>query len=219
MFTLATMMTIAISANAMSYTEAKNEALFLSDKMAYELNLTNAQYNDVYEINLDYLMSVGGRNDLYGKWWDRRNTDLQYVLTVYQYNKYVGVPYFYRPLTWDAGHWTFNVYSHYTDKNRYYKNRPTVFVNYRGGNNKKPANHYADRKPEHHNNGNGSTWRNTGSNDHNSSTWRNTGSNGNGATWRNTGTNGSNGNTQGSGHFGSNRQVAQNTHGSFGGSR
>ena len=35
--------------------------------MAYELNLTNAQYEDVYEINLDYLMSVNGRNDAYGK--------------------------------------------------------------------------------------------------------------------------------------------------------
>ena len=80
-FTLAMMMTIAISANAMSYKEAKNEALFLSDKMAYELNLTNDQYDAVYEINLDYLMSVNGRNDLYGTWWNRRNTDLQFVLT------------------------------------------------------------------------------------------------------------------------------------------
>ena len=71
-FTLAMMMTIAISANAMSYSEAKNEALFLSDKMAYELNLTNDQYDAVYEINLDYLMSVNGRNDGYGYAWDRR---------------------------------------------------------------------------------------------------------------------------------------------------
>ena len=37
---LAVMMVMTISANAMSYNAAKHEALFLSDKMAYELNLT-----------------------------------------------------------------------------------------------------------------------------------------------------------------------------------
>ncbi len=55
MMILAMMMVMTISANAMSYNAAKNEALFLSDKMAYELNLTPAQYEAVYEINLDYL--------------------------------------------------------------------------------------------------------------------------------------------------------------------
>ena len=65
MLVMAMMMVMTISANAarplvacyqrdarMSYTAAKNEALFLSDKMAYELNLTAAQYEAVYEINL-----------------------------------------------------------------------------------------------------------------------------------------------------------------------
>jgi len=100
-FTLAILMvmTIAMSANAMSYKDAKNEALYLSDKMAYELNLTAAQYEAVYEINLDYMMSVNDRSDVLGPWWDRRNADLMYVLTAYQYNKYVGLPYFYRPLS------------------------------------------------------------------------------------------------------------------------
>ena len=41
MMILAMMMVTTITANAMSYTAAKNEALFLSDKMAYELNLTD----------------------------------------------------------------------------------------------------------------------------------------------------------------------------------
>ena len=39
MMILAMMMVMTISANAMSYNAAKHEALFLSDKMAYELNL------------------------------------------------------------------------------------------------------------------------------------------------------------------------------------
>ena len=191
MITLVMMMVMTITTNAMSYNEAKKEALYLSDKMAYELNLTNDQYEDVYEINLDYLMSVNGRNDAYGKWWDCRNTDLQYVLTAYQYNKYIGLSYFYRPLTWNNGSWTFNIYSHYTNKSHFYKARPTGFASYRGGNNKKPANHYADRKPTGNNHGNGSTWRNTGN------TNRNNGNNGN------------------------SRDVAHNSHshGSFGGRR
>ena len=39
---LAVMMVMTISANAMSYNAAKHEALFLSDKMAYELNLSGS---------------------------------------------------------------------------------------------------------------------------------------------------------------------------------
>ena len=61
---LAMLMVMTITANAMSYMEAKKEALYLSDKMAWELSLTNAQYDAVYEINLDYMMSVNGRNDV-----------------------------------------------------------------------------------------------------------------------------------------------------------
>ena len=60
------MMTIALNANAMSFTQAQREALFLTDKMAYELNLTDEQYDACYEINLDYLMSVSTVDDLYG---------------------------------------------------------------------------------------------------------------------------------------------------------
>ena len=90
MMILAMMMVMTISArsamplgsskNAMSYNAAKNEALFLSDKMAYELNLTAAQYEAVYEINLDYLMSLNGHAGVFGIWGDRRNSDLRYVL-------------------------------------------------------------------------------------------------------------------------------------------
>ena len=95
---LAMMMVMTISANAMSYNAAKNEALFLSDKMAYELNLTAAQYEAVYEINLDYLMSLNGHADVFGIWWDRRNADLRYVLNAWQYDKYITLAHFYRPV-------------------------------------------------------------------------------------------------------------------------
>ena len=143
MMIMAMMMAMTITANAMSYTAAKNEALFLSDKMAYELNLTDAQYDAVYEINLDYLMSVNGRNDAYGTLWNRRNTDLKYVLTAWQYEKFMDMSYFYRPLTWKNGSWTFNVYSHYSNKNHFYKAHPKAYVTYKGGHNKVHGSHYA----------------------------------------------------------------------------
>ena len=69
MMTLVMMMTIAISAAAMPYNTARNEALYLSDKMAYELGLTASQYEAVYEINLDYLLNVDTRADVFGFWW------------------------------------------------------------------------------------------------------------------------------------------------------
>ncbi len=145
MMILAVMMVMTISAAAMSYKMAKNEALFLSDKMAYELNLTPAQYEAVYEINLDYLMSVDSPSDAYGRWWKRRNTDLQYVLTVHQYNKYLGVQYFYRPISWKSNRLTFHVYNQYTNRNHFYKDRPKVYANYKGGNNRKADRFYADK--------------------------------------------------------------------------
>ena len=142
MMILALMMVMTISANAMSYTAAKNEALFLSDKMTYELNLTDAQYDAVYEINLDYLMSVNGHADVFSIWWDRRNTDLRFVLTPWQYEKYVALNYFYRPISWHNGALTIHVYNHY-DRGRFFKHHPTVFVSYKGGHNKVHGSHYA----------------------------------------------------------------------------
>ena len=142
MMILAVMMVMTISANAMSYNAAKHEALFLSDKMAYELNLTAAQYEAVYEINLDYLMSLNGHADVFGIWWDRRNADLHFVLNSWQYDKYVALSHFYRPVAWKAGSWTFAVYTHY-NRGRFYNAHPTVFVTYKGGHNRVHGSHYA----------------------------------------------------------------------------
>ena len=141
---LAMMMVMTISANAMSYNAAKNEALFLSDKMAYELNLTAAQYEAVYEINLDYLMSLNGHADVFGTWWNRRNADLRYVLNSWQYDKYVTLSHFYRPVAWKAGAWTFAVYAHY-NRGHFYNDRPKVYVTYKGGNSHRDPRFYADR--------------------------------------------------------------------------
>lgn len=169
MFVMALMMVITISAAAAtnSYNAVKNDALFLSDKMAYELNLTPAQYEAVYEINLDYLMSISGRHDVFGNWWTRRNMDLRHVLTPWQYDKYMGMNYFYRPVAWEHDGWHFSIYSRY-DRGRMHMPHPKAFASYRGGNNHRDSRFYADRhidKPLRHHNGptahHSGTWRNT----------------------------------------------------------
>ena len=127
------MMTVTISANAMSYEQARQEALFLTDKMAYELNLTDEQYEAAYEINLDYLMGVTSRDDVYGTYWERRNLDLSYILLDWQWNAFVAASYFYRPLYWDAGYWHFGIYLRYPHRDFFYFGRPHFYATYRGG--------------------------------------------------------------------------------------
>ena len=133
MFTLIAMLGLALSANAMSYEQARNEALFLTDKMAYELNLTDAQYEAAYEINLDYLMGVTSRHDVFGSYWERRNMDLQYILYSWQWEAFRAATYFYRPLYWDAGFWHFGIYARYPHRTHFYFGRPHFFATYRGG--------------------------------------------------------------------------------------
>lgn len=139
---LAIMMTIAISANAMTYNAARNEALFLSDKMAYELGLTNAQYEAVYEINLDYLLNVNTRADIHGPWWNIRNRDLRHVLSTWQFDRYMACNYFYRPIAFRAGTWTLAIYNRY-DRGRMFMHRPSVFAGFRGGHNHRGVSFYA----------------------------------------------------------------------------
>lgn len=128
-FALVALFTITIQASAMSY----EQALFLTDKMAYELNLTDDQYEAAYEVNLDYLMGVNDYNDLYGAYWTRRNLDLSYILFDWQYRMYLDASYFYRPLYWDGGYWHFGIYARYPHRDYYYFGRPAFYVSYRGG--------------------------------------------------------------------------------------
>lgn len=121
------------TASAMSYEQARQQALFLTDKMAYELNLTDDQYEAAYETNLDYLMSVNTVDDLYGIYWRQRNMDLSYILLDWQYRTFINASYFYRPLYWDAGYWHFGIYARYPHRDYFYFGRPHFYVSYRGG--------------------------------------------------------------------------------------
>ena len=100
------------------YEEARRQALFLSDKMAYELGLSDAQYQAVYEINLDYLLNMQGERSLYGDYWARRNSDNDYA---------------------------YRVYNRYRDRNYYYRSLPAEYNTYRGGRNRYNESYYAGR--------------------------------------------------------------------------
>ena len=165
LMTMVMMMTIAISAAAMPYNTARNEALFLADKMAYELGLTATQYEAVYEINLDYLLNVDTRADVFGFWWEVRNRDLRYVLSTWQYDRFMASEWFYRPVVWGTGGWTFSIYTRYGVGRMFY-HRPAVFVTFKGGHSHRGGSFYAGHhfdKPNpprghgnhnNHNNGN-----------------------------------------------------------------
>ena len=120
------------TASAMSYEQARQQALFLTDKMAYELNLTDDQYEAAYEVNLDYLMGINTYDDLYGVYWRQRNLDLSYILLDWQYRAFCDATYFYRPLYWDGGFWHFGIYARYPRRDYFFFGRPHFYVSYRG---------------------------------------------------------------------------------------
>lgn len=140
------MSTVACHA-AMSNSKVRKETRFLTDKMAYELNLNTAQYNDVYEINYDFISGVRYLMDdvLRGEEWalnryydylDIRNDDLRWVLSRRQYSRFMQVAYFFRPIYVSGGHWSFRIYVTYTNPNHFYYPRPYHYRTYCGGHNR-----------------------------------------------------------------------------------
>ena len=130
---VALLSTFFTTANAMSYEQAREQALFLTDKMAYELNLDEEQYEAAYEVNLDYLLSVNTYDDVFADYWIHRNEDLRYILLDWQYEAFCAASYFYRPLWWEAGYWHFGIYARYPHRDYFYFGRPHFYVTYRGG--------------------------------------------------------------------------------------
>ncbi len=121
----------SVSAFALSYNEARKRAWFITDKMAYELNLTNEQFDRAYEINLDYLLSVNTARDCFGPYWTFRNTDMRSILYDWQFSLYSSLDYFFRPLRWAQAAWHFPIFSRYSN-NAYYFGKPTIYVSYKG---------------------------------------------------------------------------------------
>lgn len=140
----AAMMSTAVCSAAMSNSKVRKETRFLTDKMAYELNLSTEQYNDVYEINYDFISGIRYLMDdvLRGEEWalnryydylDVRNDDLRWVLNNRQYGRFMQAAYFYRPVYVSGGRWSFRVYITYTNHNHFYFPRPYHYRTYCGG--------------------------------------------------------------------------------------
>ena len=129
---MVTLLAIATTTKAMTYAQAREQALFLTDKMAYELNLTEEQYEAAYEINFDYLMQISGTGNVYAAPWRQRNIDLSYILYDWQYAAYEAASYFFRPVFWNDGYWHFSIYAYYPHRTHYYFSRPAAYVSYRG---------------------------------------------------------------------------------------
>ncbi len=145
---------LSTAMQAMPYEEACDRARYLTDKMAYELNLNDQQYNDVYEINLDYLMNIRTAGDVSGFYLEYRNADLRHILYDWQYSLFQAATYFFRPIVWRTSGWYLPVYGIYRP-GFYYYNPPRVYGVYRGGHfHHRPheyrASFYANRRPAWH---------------------------------------------------------------------
>ena len=151
----------AISAKsfaAMSLSDIRREARFLSDRMGYELGLSNRQYEDVYEINFDFLYQVDevlddmvfGYDDAIDYYYyllDVRNEDLMYVLRGSQYRKFVNRDYFFRPIHLVGNRWSMRIWSRYSDRDYFYFSTPVNYHSYNGAHNRIhfSLSFYADR--------------------------------------------------------------------------
>ena len=112
--------TVTLQANALSASRSREEARFLTDKMAYELDLTDAQLQDIYEINYDYFRSLGPVDGIYDTYYDRRYTNLGYVLYDWQWREFLLRDYFIRPAYVYRGGWAFGVYNYYSRTHFFY---------------------------------------------------------------------------------------------------
>lgn len=135
---------IASQAYGMSVSKVRQNTRFLTDRMVYELNLSNVQYNDIYEINFDFIYNV--RNLMadvvrgydwaiedYYRYLDIRNEDLRWVLSSAQYRRFLGLEYFYRPIYASGRNWNLRVYLVYSNHNYFYFSKPVHYRTYCGG--------------------------------------------------------------------------------------
>ena len=139
------MLAITIPAmGAMSSSKVRQNTRFLTDRMAYELNLTQEQYDDAYEVNYDfinnvrYIMSDVARGDYYAvdryyDFLDIRNDDLRWILSSSQYQRFMDIEYFYRPIYTQNNRWAFRIYNVYSNINFFFYAKPYHYSSYRGG--------------------------------------------------------------------------------------
>ena len=116
---------------AMSKYRASREARFLTDKMAWELDLSYGQMEDVYEINYDYFRSLASVYDDNGWAYNIRNEELSFVLSPRQWARFIAIEYFYIPVRVYRHAWVFPVHNHYHSEHFYF-DAPHAYSHYSG---------------------------------------------------------------------------------------
>jgi hypothetical protein len=213
MISLMFMLAISVSASALNNTDARSIARFLTDKMAYELNLTNEQYEAAYEINYDYFLNLSDYNDLYGSYWTRRNLDLSYILGSTKYSRFKNMFYFYKPAYWNSNRFRYRIYSRYSNRSKYYFSQPSDYSNYNGEHSWKQNSGQSYYKGKNFNSGSGmrSNMRQGNSNNNNSSRVSGNNRMNNNRNVNNNSDNNRNRNNNGNENIGNNNRRSMNT--------
>lgn len=146
--TLVAILAVCVNASALSKSRSREEARFLTDKMAYELDLTDEQLQDIYEINYDYFRSLGPVDGYYDSYYDRRYRDLSYVLYDWQWNEFLLRDYFLRPAYIYRGGWAFGIYNYYA-RTHFFYGIPHIYHTYHGGH-YHTHNYYLGRRDMHY---------------------------------------------------------------------
>ena len=134
--------TMTMQAQPMSYYAMRENARFLTDRMAYTLGIATSLLDDLYMINYDYICGVNDYLDdvAYGYHYDdymtvlyARDAALRRLLTPYQWTRLVALDYFYRPITFVNRRWSFGIYVHDPYRTHFYYGVPHHYADYRGG--------------------------------------------------------------------------------------
>lgn len=128
---------------ALSKSEAKEAAWYLTDKMTHDLSLTNLQTQDVYEINYDYLRQIKPVGFDSEAEYNIRYRNLSLVLDETQWMQYLSTDYFLNPIVEDESNWSLTAYSYY-DTDLLYGNM-TSSMNKYDGRNAESAHYYQAR--------------------------------------------------------------------------
>ncbi len=161
--TMAVAIVGAVQAFALTSMEIRENARFLTDRMAYELHLTPQQIEDCYEINYDFICSINPLMDevVYGypeyidryyNYLDYRNDDLRYIMNEAQYMTFITLDYFFRPIYTYAGNWMFRIFDIYTNHRFFYYDPPVIYHSYYGGHGRNyfPHGYYGGGRYHHH---------------------------------------------------------------------
>ena len=133
----------SIVAQPMNYNAIRNNARFLTDRMAYTLGIgTAAIIDDLYRINYDYIygineylddIALGYRYDDYMAICAERDYALQMLLGDVLWSRLIGYDYFYRPIIFENHRWRFGIYAYDWHRDHFYFGAPRYFSGYRGG--------------------------------------------------------------------------------------